>query len=458
MGLGALALGVPHPTYDDGRNLDILYHLSHGQGQELWHHGSPFFYTFWLPWYELGATYPTLVWANGLLGLLGGWLLLRQIPGLAAPWAALCFVAWAWLPVSQANLAAFTIEAGGLLWLALALRARQRLWQGIWVACACLWNYKLALAGGVVLVWHLANHKEAWLLLKRYVYGLAIPAAALYFLYLAYAGPAFWLRPLATYAGLVSRDANPTAVNPGADLFFYARYFWHHGMAPLVLAGLACCAYYTRRKGASAEGWLVLAYVLAAHLLPKAPRMWLPVLPLLAGYTAWWGQPLRQPYKWAAIAALLPWGAWPLWQAYQEASRHQADLAIATNALQSPTSSLGTPAAWEADTLFAYGSTLPWRVGGAAMPVATVLGLDNLPAQSHWLLLDGTSLYAGLAWPSKAWLDQRYVKLAEVHLPGTCPTLWYEHAEYRGRTYTSIAPEADSLGQAAGRALLYHTR
>ena len=460
MGLGALALGVPHPTYDDGRNLDILYHLSHGQGHELWHHGSPLFYTLWLPFYELGATYPALVWANGLLGLLGGWLLIRRLaPGAeAAPWAALAVVGWAWLPVSQANLAAFTIEAGSLLWLALALRARQRLWQGIWVGCAFLWNYKLALAGGIVLGYALYQGRHQGLRPWRYLYGLLLPWGLLYFLYLAYAGPAYWLRPAATYVGLLGRDANPAAGQPGADLTFYARYFWHFDAWPLVLGGLVCCALYIRRKGATAEVWLVAASVLAAHLMPKAPRMWMPVLPLLAGYLAWSCTNLTQPWRWAAALALLPWGAPTLWQTYGDAAARRGQSAALAGVLQAPCSKLQTPPAWEADTLYAYGSTLPWRVGGVAMPIATVLRREALPPHPHWLLLDGTSLYAGLAWPADAWLHRRYVRLAEVQLPGSCPTQWYEHAEYRGLPYRAIAAEADSLHAATGSVLLYHTR
>lgn len=458
MGLGALALGVPHPTYDDGRNLDILYHLSHGQGQEFWHHGSPLFYTFWLPWYELGASYPALVWANGLLGLLGGWLLLRQIAGLATPWAALSFVAWAWLPVSQTNLAAFTIEAAGLLWLAFALRARQRLWQGIWVACACLWNYKLALAGGVVLAWHLATHKEAWMLLRRYAYGLAIPAAVLYFLFLAYAGPALWLRPMATYAGLLGRDANPAAHAPGLDIAFYLRYFWGYGGTAFMVVGMVGAAIYTRRKGHHAQIWLVLAYLLAAHLLPKAPRMVWPVLPLLAGYAAWWGQALPRANKWGVALALLPVGAWPLAIAYVEAWQLQPQANHFSQILQNPTKTIATPPAWEADTLVAFGSTLPQRIGSAAMPVRTVMSLRELPLTPHWLLLDGTSLYAGLAWPDSTWLASRYDRVAEGVLPGTNATQWFEHAEYRGLPYRAIAPDAERQGLAARQVVLYHSR
>lgn len=432
----AVVLALPptlFPTYDDGWNLHRLDRLSQGDWTELWHHGAPLFYLFYLPFYKLGAGYTLLGYLNAGLGLVGLGLLAARTAGAGTypeEKAALTLLILA-TPLAWVNLFGFTVEAGGLLGLGLALQStKPRLRAGL-LAATALWNYKLALALVVCLLYDLATAKDRKQILREYLVGFGMVSGSVYLVYLlANGGDRFW-QPPATYLGLIVRDASAHGTGNRWDWLFYPRYVLEWDAWQWWLAGAAGWWMLHRGKPLSREAVLVLAILVAGLFLPKAPRWLLPALPLLAGWAL--AMARRIPYPWFRRLALagFVWGAYSV--------NHQAVYAfLPENFGKEPdvmpyerlTRPWPQPSGYTDSTLYTRSSTLPYRT--ADWGSYTYVAYEG---KELWCprieLCDG---YSYLIGESPAKLSGQV--LTRLQTPtNAVPLLWLEHAEYTGLSY-----------------------
>jgi hypothetical protein len=221
---------VCYPTYDDGWNLHLFHQLSEGDASQLWHHGSPLFYLLWFPFFKAGLGYEQLCYINGFFGLLGLALITQWALPKKVSYSILLFLVCleAASPVVLINLFCFTIEAGGLALVGLGLTRNRYFWKGFWLGAAALYNYKLALAGGIILgitLWQEEPRKEI-IITKNVLLGGLIPLGFAISIFFALNPFESWLQPGLTYVGLFSRNANPDSGNPGYDLLFYPKYIF----------------------------------------------------------------------------------------------------------------------------------------------------------------------------------------------------------------------------------------
>lgn len=423
--ISVLALAIPSPfiTYDDGWNMHVLHLLQKGDASQLWHHGSPVFYLFWWPWVAAGVPYEALWRVNSLLGVLAIFVILKKTaPTISLPvWLALATLVCL-SPIATINRACFTIEAGGLLLFGLGYKQAKLGRAALWLALAAMWNYKLGLLGALSLGYELAilAPKLRWEKTKTILLVSAGTFVALWLLYVLLNPIDLALRPLATYAGLLGRNANPQAHNPGLDALFYWNTttkwdnaaLWFGGLAGLVLVA-------TKGKGGIAA-WLVVFILIAGIFLPKAPRWLLPALPLVAAYIP----SLLPTHKWGkglVWAGMFCWGGWAVYLSIYPYAQVGARGNIEFS---------------KVDTLLSLGSTLPYL---ASKPPKVQL-LRTWPcgkiSKVKYLFKDGYVYMAGYEglWPSACILGT--VTQRATGLSNACPLLWLEHAEYTGHTYT----------------------
>lgn len=432
----AVVLALPptlFPTYDDGWNLHRLDVLAQGDWRELWHHGAPLFYLFFLPFYKLGADYTLLAYLNAGLGFAGLAVSARQTAGPGTypeEKAALTLLILA-TPLAWVNLFGFTVEAGGLLGLGLALQTtRARLRAGLLTATA-LWNYKLALALAVCLVYDVATAQDRKRVGKEYLLGCGVVGGAVYLFYLCLNGYGRFWQPPATYLGLLGRDASAHGAGNRWDWLFYPRYLLEWDAWQWWGAGAAGWWMTRRGKPMSREATLVLVILVACIVLPKAPRWLLPTLPLLAGWAL--AMARRIPYPWLRRLALagFAWGAWSV--------NHQAVYAFLPEnygkesdivSYEKLTKPWPQPSGYTDSTLYTRSSTLPYRT--ADWGSYTYVAYDGLELGCPRIeLRDGYSYLIGES-PGKL---QGQV-LARLQTPtNAVPLLWLEHAEYTGLSY-----------------------
>jgi hypothetical protein len=452
-GLVALALGAflatgasTYPTYDDGWNLHLLHQMTIGDFSQLWHHGSPLFYLFWWPMYAAGADYDTLAQVNNLVALAGILLLIDASVPTKTDRAHRIFLGLlvCLAPVAVVNRSCFTIEAGGLVLLGLAIRQQKPFWQGLLFGAACLWNYKLGLGGAIWLGWAVwrADDAKRFNVLVRFALGGILCFVACWLVFMATNKSDIWLRPLATYAGLLGRNANPEAANPGLDALFYFYYILQWDNALLWIAGL-WGLYLARKAGMLTPQHVYIGAVLLLGIfLPKGPRWLLPILPLLAGQivdltTNWSITQLRLLYVFLLLGAR---------GSYYHAIGQFTDEEgfIEFNCFNnSPIHLKRTERFYtnpEADTICTLLSTTPYLYApGLSLKIVRSLdckSLNGLPGRS--VDVDG---YAYLAGYTGRWLG--LWPCAVGHSTGKSagdsqndvPVLWLEHAEYTGLTY-----------------------
>lgn len=433
----AVVLSLPpilFPTYDDGWNLHQLDLLSRGDWRQLWHHGAPLFYLFYLPLYKLGAAYTLLGYVNAGLGLAGLWLLAARTAGSGTypeEKVALALLTLA-APLAWVNLFGFTVEAGGLFWLGLALTSRNRRIRALLLAATALWNYKLALAIPVCLVIDLWEAKTRQRVLTDYLVWVGVLLAGVYILFLAIDTPADWWRPPGTYMGLLGRDGSSNASGNRWDWLFYARYLLEWDAWQWWVAGAAGWWMMHRRRPLSREAALVAAILAAGIFLPKAPRWLLPTLPLLAGWAL--GMARRIPYPWMRRLALagVAWGACSVNR--QAVSDFLPTHEIENTSLRSYdalTRPWPKPAGYTDSSLYTRSSTLPYRISDWG-PYTYVAYADLKLWCPRIELSDGYSYLIGEA-PVK--LSGKV--LLRLQTPtNAVPLLWLEHAEYTGLSYT----------------------
>ena len=421
---------TPYPTYDDGWNIHLLHQFSKGDWGQLWHHGSPLFYLFWLPIYKLGSDYQTLCLVNACLGLAGLFLLLKKTaPVYASSYKKIAL--WAIMalsPLAIVNSACFTVEAGGLLLLASALTTRSKFWEGLFLACACLWNYKSGLVAGICIAWHLyQNKQDIWNLSKGFLAGFCLPFGSLIFLYVSLNGWANAWIPLGTYAGLLLRDANPDAPTNAIDFLFYLKYIFEWDAWHLWVLGLWGLWMTYRTGKMRREGWIIIALIVSGLFLPKAPRWLLPAFPLMAGYILVMLE--RIPVAWQRIGVM---GA----LMYGGISVLRQGITQQLEAVSPLKNSQDICKHWQQNQarnlcLFTSGTNLQCFLDTICLNYLPGNNTHKADPNSD-ILMDGYTLISGL--PQKTLYRMDTVYEGKTPTNGI-PLLWLEHAEFTGKTF-----------------------
>jgi hypothetical protein len=234
-----------------------------------------------------------------------------------------------------------------------------------------------------------------------------------------------WLQPLATYGGLLGRNANPDAGAPGLDLFFYPCYLldWENTLlwaAGLISALVAWVKFPTHRP----KLLFLFVWLLIGLALPKAPRWLLLAMPLLVGQFAFFMQKTTLYVRLATYGLLAA------------AAFYQINKCI-TPFIKSETSS--SPLSFKnwnkADTLATYLSTSPY-LSAPGLSLKILRKNDPVPLHTRFLLADGYAYLAGYSGRLVINTNTKtYTRLQGECSTNAIPILWLEHAENNGFTY-----------------------
>jgi hypothetical protein len=398
----------------------------------------------------MGAGY-SLAYVNDFFGVIAIFLLIKQTAPNQTPAPLLLGMTAlvAASPLMLVNRACFTVEAGGLLLLALAMGQKNTLVKAFLLGLAVLYNYKLALAGSILLGWDIWQAGKSVYLkkLKEAALGGIVPFLVVGVVFMLTNPATLWLRPLATYVGLIGRNANPQAAHPGFDLLFYPRYLFDWENLPLWAAGLAGLIIYLKKEKPKADVYLVLLWLVVGMFLPKAPRWLMPVAPLLGGYALYaWTLIPQKSLRWAGAIAVCLWGMWSGYSSITQQLytgelscknrsflKNLPDLALSTSFICSVEVS-------SQDTVHTVLSTLPYLIWGDVnvnahrydtidikrITKGQVLYSDGYPALSGF---DDVRQRGNVDGNNFALGSQGFTYILAI------PILWLEHAEYTGLTY-----------------------
>ena len=458
------------PDFDSVRNWQVTQQLAHGDFSQLFHHGSPGFYLFYLPVAVFAQRFVGFQTINALLGVGGlgffvAWVS-RQVR-LSGPEAAgLTLLGGTSLLLTFSG-RDFTMSSLNLVLFAGLLRSHlARLQQprpdallrvALWLALALSVDYKFLFTIPILVVLEWWQADGLWQQPRIWGRVLGILAAPYVLL-----GTLGWLVGLPWYRWLAFyvRVALPKTANLAGrqatlqpDFLYYFRYLGHFE-SPLLLMGLGLAAWLVLRQW-RADGrstfrqWTVLPYLLvwAALLLAgmslvvKAPRGLLFAYLPLAALAVLSGR--RTLPAWALAGVLLAAVGQNLFRIQQELY-----VPLPTHYPQ--------VAAW----LRQHGATrvastvslglAPYLNSQQALTVVTderqLLALRRQGVQ--YVLLDGYRHVAGVARFDSLAAQRPVAAWPEPALHR--PLLFLEHSEFTGRGYAETlaacqAARTDSL-------------
>lgn len=458
------------PDFDSVRDWQITKQLAHGDFSQLFHHGSPGFYLFYLPVALVAQRFLVFQTINALLGVAGlgffaAWV--GRKASLSGPeTAGLTLLGGTSLLLTFSG-RDFTMSSLNLVLFAGLLRSHfQRLQQpdatalprvALWLALGLSMDYKFLFAIPIIMVLEWWQADSQWRAPRTWARVLSILAVP-YVLFgaLGWLAGLPWYRWLAFYvrvalpktANLAGRQATMSL-----DSAYYLRYLGSFE-SPLLLAGLGLAAWLVLRQWraggrAAARQWAVLPYLLvwAALLLAgmslvvKAPRGLLFAYLPLAALVVLGGR--RVLPRWALAGVLLA-------AVGQNLFRIQKEL-YAPLPTRYP-----QVAAW----LRQHGATrvgstvslglVPYLTNQQTLTVVTdERQLAALRRQGvQYVLLDGYRHVAGVARFDSLQTQRPVAAWPEPQLQQ--PLLFLEHSEFTGRGYAETlaacqAARADSL-------------
>lgn len=446
------------PTFDATYNAHIIKQISEGNWANLYNHASPTFFVVFTPVYLLFPKFVFLQALNAAImaAAVVAWAMFWKYWGKWKAWQIWTFGGTMGLsPVVVHNARAFSIEALSLLLVVVvlhyflkSLHHQSGYWKAAFFASLGLTiNYKLLLIWGLLgLLFVIKENKKITVnQVFKITFASAIPVLAV--MAWGYAmGLKFWLYPAVLYHVLLRPEANAAGVSLafGYDRGFYFRYFWHFDNLLIVLCIAATFFYFfldrkwwSRLRKADFEMIITsisILYFIEICLLPKAPRILLPLYGLALGLSLCKVQKsfTEQTILKTTLGLLLVgWSGVATWQNVQPYTHsNYAKVAhfLPENTKNELVSTIGINA-------FQY------------LPNANIhFAFSDSVAQTYdYLLLDDYRFLANIP-TAQHFNTKQYTLLGQWPVPSLAsPILWLEHCEFSGLDFNKTLHLRDSI-------------
>ncbi|SFB70608.1 hypothetical protein SAMN05421780_10111 [Flexibacter flexilis DSM 6793] len=446
------------PTFDATYNAHIIKQITDGNWANLYNHASPTFFVLFAPLYWLWPKFVFLQAFNAgiMVAAVVAWAIFWTHWSKWQAWQIGAFVGAVGLsPVLVHNARGFSIEALSLVCVAVVLhyflvsiRQASGYWKAaFWASVGLTINYKLLLVWGIFLFIFFIQ-KEKQITVKQ-ILSILIAASfpILAAMCLGYAvGLKFWLYPAVLYHVLLRPEANAAGVSLalGHDWIFYFKYFWQFDnliTLLFILAGIFTFFFHKNRwaklRNADVESIVLLIIVLyftEICLLPKAPRILLPLCTLSVGFGLSKIQNLfskKLVLKYATGLLCVSWSAVATWQnirPYTHSNYAKAADILPKNTKNELVSTVGINA-------FQY------------LPEANIhFAFEDSAAQHYeYLLLDDYRFLANIP-TAQRFNTKQYTLLGQWPEPSLgSAILWLEHCEFSGLNFQQTLHLRDSI-------------